>query len=1028
MIATMRVPYSLGMLHHLCQNLKNRGRMVEIGCYAGESTSIFAQNFEQVWAIDPWQVDMVLTGGEEPALPEFRMAAEVEQAFDERMKDFSNVTKMKAFDFEVIDSFPSNYLDFVYIDARHTGEEMSRQIMAWLPKLKPTGAIGGHDYNPSFPGLQQAIHTAVGEPDALFQDAGVSWVKWVNPFPLHFICTGTTFPYAYYLSVLSGLKVQDATHTILWTVQDVQSPWLERLKNRIQVRSLPVVEMPAMIGQEEHFIRAHTKDYWTYQVLNDYGGICLDLDTISLQDVRVLLGDKDLVVPADVPNPQDYEWPYNSAILVGRKGSPVLQQAAQEAKDRSNQTELVRWGMCGPYLISELVKAFPEKVVVPEYGVCGGVGGHEAALLYDESVPFSLSPLCRVLHLYAAQANRNGGVFDALTPSSIWGLSTVAQAVQKVLTPVEYDPLAQRPKFFVEIGSNTNNTLLYLAKSGWQGLIVEPIPEYLQALEKVSGVAYENVAIGTESGTAPFYYIPEETIRERKLPEWVRGIGSLRLHPLIEQHGWQDLVRTMEVPVCTVAELLTKYGITHIDYLKIDTEGWDCKILQDFDLAHVEQVQFEHKHCASIEVEREVARLEQHRFRYQVQGDNIMAIHSSPSRKFRFHLISLAHLPQNREMMACAFTQKARKLSAMLTSLGHEVFFYGSEGSDVEEYANCHLVQTHTLKDIAQDYGDGDNRFCIGYDYKNGEFRHDFNKERKPSTLKFYDTCIQEIARRKRPSDFLLLMQGSYHNPVRDKAGLYLNCEPGIGYRGSDRGNYRAFESSYIQNFTYGSEDPYASRNGSYYDRVIPNYFDPDDFVFGEAPEDFYLYIGRMIARKGIETAAKACNVLGKKLIIVGQGAHVDKNGYLVPNDNPDFHLPPGTWEYQGFADVEKRKYLMSHALATFVPTIYLEPFAGTHVESMISGCPPVTTNFGVFPETIPNVLNGIVGFRCNTLNDFVKAAHQAQYVDRRVVHEYGKKFLMNSVKWDFQEWFDDLYDVWESTQDVDRKGWHRIR
>ena len=54
--------------------------------------------------------------------------------------------------------------------------------------------------------------------------------------------------------------------------------------------------------------------------------------------------------------------------------------------------------------------------------------------------------------------------------------------------------------------------------------------------------------------------------------------------------------------------------------------------------------------------------------------------------------------------------------------------------------------------------------------------------------------------------------------------------------------------------------------------------------------DDFYLYIGRMIRRKGILTAETVCRHLNKELIIVGQGAEVI-NGNLVPVENPDFVL-----------------------------------------------------------------------------------------------------------------------------------------
>lgn len=396
--------------------------------------------------------------------------------------------------------------------------------------------------------------------------------------------------------------------------------------------------------------------------------------------------------------------------------------------------------------------------------------------------------------------------------------------------------------------------------------------------------------------------------------------------------------------------------------------------------------------------------------------------------RHRFHLVSLVHLPQSKTYLSCAFTQKNRKLAKMLTSLGHEVFFYGSEGSDVAEYCdsdNLHFVQTHTLKDIADDYGDGDNRFEIGYDWKNTDFRHDFSSARKPSTLKFYGRVTDYILKNKKDDDFFLNTMGYYYKPVEDAVKLFLSCESGIGYRGSYSGHYRAFESSFIQNYTYGSENPFADVNGSYYDRVIPNYFDPDDVEYSSEKKDYYLFIGRMIVRKGILTAGKACNYIGKKLIIVGQGASVRDNGHLIPNYNPDFDLEPGTWEYYGFADVESRKKLMAGAIATFTPTEYQEIFGGTHIESMLHGTPPITTNFGVFPGTIPDVIDGILGYRCNTLEDFVNAAKDAKNTNPAEIRKYGERYLMDNVKLDFEKWFTDLYRVYESAHFPGKKGWH---
>ena len=170
----------------------------------------------------------------------------------------------------------------------------------------------------------------------------------------------------------------------------------------------------------------------------------------------------------------------------------------------------------------------------------------------------------------------------------------------------------------------------------------------------------------------------------------------------------------------------------------------------------------------------------------------------------------------------------------MLLKSGHDVFLYGCEGSD----APCtEFIQTHTLSDIRQEWGTGDNRFEIGYDWKSEGFKHDFNTKRTITTQKYYNNSIREINLRKKDDDFLLLMQGRYQEPIDKGVNLWLTCEPGIGYRGS-YAKYRAFESAYLQNFTYGSQHPFKSINGNYYDRVIPNYFDDKDFVFSEEKDD----------------------------------------------------------------------------------------------------------------------------------------------------------------------------------------------
>lgn len=390
-------------------------------------------------------------------------------------------------------------------------------------------------------------------------------------------------------------------------------------------------------------------------------------------------------------------------------------------------------------------------------------------------------------------------------------------------------------------------------------------------------------------------------------------------------------------------------------------------------------------------------------------------------RTFTFHIPGLVHLPCNRSFMACAFTQKIYNLIRMLKQNGHTVYFYGAEDSDPPA---DEVIVTHSLEDIRDTWGEGDRRFSIGYDWRRKGFKHDIGKpERARLTSRFYSTCIDEINKRKKDDDFLLLMQGTYHQPIDQGVGLHMTCEPGIGYRGS-YARYRAFESNYIRYFMYGSENPRGSADGNFYDRVIPNYYDPSDFYVTDSPDDYLFYIGRLIFRKGITIADKVASATGRKLIVAGQEVDSWKQGEWVKCLDGTLLNSPGI-EYVGCLGPDARAEYMSHAHAVMVPTIYLEPFGGTNAEAQMCGTPVITTDFGAFTDT---VIHGETGFRCNTLQDFVLAVNSAGSLNRTLIHRLAfDRFSMEKVRWLFEKWFRDIYQVYLSTRDSSVDGWHHL-
>lgn len=65
--------------------------------------------------------------------------------------------------FDRAKEFADKSIDFCFIDANHTYEFVSRDIEAYLPKMKPGGVIAGHDYNFQHPGVIKAVNEAFVE-------------------------------------------------------------------------------------------------------------------------------------------------------------------------------------------------------------------------------------------------------------------------------------------------------------------------------------------------------------------------------------------------------------------------------------------------------------------------------------------------------------------------------------------------------------------------------------------------------------------------------------------------------------------------------------------------------------------------------------------------------------------------------------------------------------------------------------------------------------------------------------------------
>jgi FkbM family methyltransferase len=128
-------------------------------------------------------------------------------------------------------------------------------------------------------------------------------------------------------------------------------------------------------------------------------------------------------------------------------------------------------------------------------------------------------------------------------------------------------------KTFLEIGSCDFDNLIYLSDKGWRGIVVEPVKEYLDNLPKKDNVVYLNYALDTTIGKREFYEAPREW---REQDRDFKGMGTLVPYAK-ETHTIKSIVETI-----TWEYILNTYKITQIDYLKIDTEGYDYILLKNY--------------------------------------------------------------------------------------------------------------------------------------------------------------------------------------------------------------------------------------------------------------------------------------------------------------------------------------------------------------------------------------------------------------------------------------------------------------
>lgn len=351
------------------------------------------------------------------------------------------------------------------------------------------------------------------------------------------------------------------------------------------------------------------------------------------------------------------------------------------------------------------------------------------------------------------------------------------------------------------------------------------------------------------------------------------------------------------------------------------------------------------------------------------------------------HILGLPHTVPNEDYATCAFTTKVRAFPQVLQPHGWRVKEYANVGSET----SADHVEILSRKQFSKLTKRNSKESVLDADIDNVLLSEAYQKR-----------LLSVIKSTAKPGDIVGHIWGP-NMGVYEALPSCTHIEMCVGYLASPGLPFRIYESSAWMHWHYGKAN---QEDGNNYKWVIPSPIDTSRWKPTENPSrDYVLFYGRVIQRKGIDTLVEiAKSMPSERFLVVGAG------------DRSQWTDIPSNLEFKGPAFGEDRLKYLQNAKCMLMPTTFIEPFGNSGVESQLCGTPLITTDYGAFHETVED---GITGFRCHTLADWVEAIAQCVYLDKVKISSITHR------KYD-QSRIGQKYDMaLHQLQDLRGKGWY---
>lgn len=143
--------------------------------------------------------------------------------------------------------------------------------------------------------------------------------------------------------------------------------------------------------------------------------------------------------------------------------------------------------------------------------------------------------------------------------------------------------------FFLDIGAHDgitgSNTYFFEKELGWHGICFEPLPHLFKKLQESRDCICINKCVAAVEGQLPFLHVDS-------VDEMLSGLCGT-YDPRALQIVTQDMktyggeFKILQLEAIRLDTLLPQHGITHIDFLSLDTEGSELEILKTIDFSKI---------------------------------------------------------------------------------------------------------------------------------------------------------------------------------------------------------------------------------------------------------------------------------------------------------------------------------------------------------------------------------------------------------------------------------------------------------